>query len=114
MYTRRLARLPTFTLDDGAIVHEAITAAARLLGLALLPSLPEGHALLIPRCRSVHTFGMRFPVDVAFLDGRGPPLRIERAVGARRILACRGAFAVLEANAGEAERFLARPPRSVG
>ena len=114
MYTRRLARLPTFTLDDGAVVHQATTAAARLLGLAFLPSLAEGHALLIPRCRSVHTFGMRFPIDVAFLDGCGRPLRVERGVRARRILACRGAFAVLETRAGEVERFLARPLRSVG
>ena len=112
MYTRRLARLPTLTLDDGAVVHEATTAAARLLGLALLRSLPEGHALLIPRCRSVHTVGMRFPIDVAFLDDSGRPIRVERGVRPCRVRSCRAAVAVLETRAGELERFLAWP-RSV-
>ena len=33
--------------------------------------LPEGSGFLLARCTSVHTLGMRSPVDVAFLDGRG-------------------------------------------
>ena len=105
MLSRRLARLPTFPIADGAVVHEARTLSARLLGLALLRDLPAGHALLIPDCRSVHTFGMRFPIDVAFLDADGRVIRAERNVGRRRVLACRGAFAALEARAGEIERF---------
>jgi uncharacterized membrane protein (UPF0127 family) len=40
---------------------------ARLLGLAWLRELPPGTGLLIPRCRSVHTFGMRFWLDVMFV-----------------------------------------------
>ena len=63
----------------------------RLVGLAGIARLPDGTGLLIPGCRSVHTFGMRFPVDVLFvtLDGRSlvvhesrravPPGRIVRA-----------------------------------
>jgi hypothetical protein len=63
----------------------------RLVGLAGLPALPSGAALLIPRCRSVHTFGMRFPLDVLFVtiedgslvahDARYgvPPRRVVRA-----------------------------------
>src|SRR4051795_2286141 len=96
MVPRRLQRLPGRTLDDGLVVHEATTLRARLLGLAWLRGVPPGHALLIPDCRSVHTFGMRFPLDVTFLDERGQPLRVERRVPARRVLGCRGAFAVLE------------------
>src|SRR3954454_24245606 len=98
MVPRRLQRLPRRALDDGLVVHEATTLRARLLGLALLPrgALLPGHALLIPDCRSVHTFGMRFPIDITFLDERGRALRVVRAVGPRRVLSCRGAFAVLE------------------
>jgi uncharacterized membrane protein (UPF0127 family) len=93
----RLDRLPSRTMRDGLVVHEATTLRARLLGLALLRNPPPpGHALLIPDCRSVHTFGMRFPIDVAFLDERGQTLRIERDVPPWRVLICRGAFAVLE------------------
>jgi uncharacterized membrane protein (UPF0127 family) len=99
MLPRRLQRLPSHTLDDGLTVHEASTITARLLGLALLRQIPPDHALLIPHCRSVHTFGMRFPIDVTFLDERGTVLRIEHAVPPRRIRFCRRAFAVLETNA---------------
>lgn len=88
------------------MVHEATTFASRLLGLAHLGGMPSGHALLIANCRSVHTFGMRFALDVAFLDRRGRPLRLERSVPSRRMLRCHRAFAVLEARAGEIDRFL--------
>jgi uncharacterized membrane protein (UPF0127 family) len=96
MLPRRLQRLPNRTLDDGLTVHEATTIRARLLGLAFLKELAPDHALLIPHCRSVHTFGMRFPIDVTFLDERGRTLRVEHGVKPGRVVSCRGAFAVLE------------------
>ena len=108
MLPRRLEGLPCSRLADDAVVHEARSMRARLLGLGLLAELPSGHALLIPDCRSVHTFGMRFAIDVAFLDDRGRPIRVERGVPPRRVLACRRAFAVLETRAGEIERFVGR------
>ena len=107
MVPPRLARLPASRTARGAVVHEARTFASRLLGLAFLRELPAGHALLIPDCRSVHTFGMRFEIDVAFLDQRGRPLRVERCVPPGRILTCRQAFAALETSAGELDRFVA-------
>jgi uncharacterized membrane protein (UPF0127 family) len=108
MVPRRLQRLPRRVLEDGLLVHEATTVGARLLGLAFLRELPHGHALLIPDCRSVHTFGMRFPIDVAFLDEAGEMLRVERTVPPRRVLFCRGAFAVLEVSAGGLDDLRAR------
>ena len=82
--------------DDALVVHEATGFRARLLGLAFRRETPPGHALLFRRCRSVHTFGMRFPIDVAFLDERGSVVRLERSVPPRRVLFCRAASAVLE------------------
>jgi uncharacterized membrane protein (UPF0127 family) len=114
MVPRRLERLPATVLAADAVVHNATTVASRLLGLAWLPDLPPGHALLIADCRSVHTFGMRFPIDVAFVDDRGAPIRIARAVPPRRVLVERAAFAVIESRAGEIARFVRRGPRSVG
>jgi uncharacterized membrane protein (UPF0127 family) len=113
MPPRRLQRLPSRRLAGGGTVHEAVTVAARTLGLAFLRELPRGHALLIPQCRSVHTFGMRFALDVVFLDGGGAVLRVDRGVPPRRVLFCRRAFAVLETRAGEAELFTSGL-RSVG
>jgi len=39
-----------------------------LRGLIGTASLEEGHGLWIVPCQSVHTFWMRFPIDVVFLD----------------------------------------------
>jgi uncharacterized protein len=69
---------------------------ARLLGLALRRR-PPAHALLLPRCRSVHTFGMRFPLDLIWLDREGRVLRVDEAVPPCRVRSCRDAAAVLEA-----------------
>ena|SRR2546425_586365 len=106
MLPRRLQGLPSRYLTSGGTAIEATTLASRLLGLAFLRELPSEYALLIPRCRSVHTFGMRFRLDVVFLDERGRAIRVELDVPAWRILVCRRAFAVLEARAGEIELFL--------
>ena len=42
----------------------------RLVGLLLTPSLPEGEALWIAPCNSVHTLAMRYAIDVLFLDDK--------------------------------------------
>jgi hypothetical protein len=68
----------------------------RLLGLALLARDRAPAGLLIPRCRSVHTYGMRFRLDVFFLDRYGEVIRAVEDVGPRRLLGARAADAVLE------------------
>jgi uncharacterized protein len=104
--TDRLASLPTDLLPGGLRVVHAHGTRARLRGLAGLDRLPAGWALRIPHCRSVHTFGMRFPLDVLFLDREGDVARVARGVPPGRLIACSRARAVLETNAGEADRFL--------
>jgi len=74
----------------------ASTRRARLLGLAGLTRERAGAGLLVPRCRSVHTFGMRFPLDLVFLDREGRPCSVRAAVPPRRVVTDRGANAVLE------------------
>jgi uncharacterized membrane protein (UPF0127 family) len=91
----RFRGLPTAEVL-GVEVRVATGLIARLLGLASLSRSRAGHGLLIPRCRSVHTFGMRFDLDIYFLDERNRILRRHPAVPRRRILACTGAKAVLE------------------
>jgi len=91
----------------GRLVPVARGPRARLLGLSLLPRERAGPGLLIPRCRSVHTFGMRFALDLLFLDRAGGVVAVRRAVPPRRFVAQRGADAVLELPAQGGE--LARP-----
>ena len=76
-------------------------------GLAKLDVLPERLALHIPRCRSVHTFTMRFPLDLIWLGKDGQVVRVDPAVPPRRLKMCVKARSVVEANAGTADAFVA-------
>ena len=95
MLARRLDRLPRRRVC-GREVPVAIGPQARLLGLAGLGPAQAGPGLLLPRCASVHTFGMRFALDLVFLDDAGSVLAVRRGVPARRLAWRRGADAVLE------------------
>jgi uncharacterized protein len=57
----------------------AVTNRERRRGLLGLDGLAPGEALIITRCRQVHTFGMRFPIEVVFIDRAGT------VVGSRRM-----------------------------
>ena len=93
---------------EGGVVCErcsdARTAFARMRGLLGRSELPQGEGILLRPAGSVHTAFMRFPIDVVFLDGELEVLRIARALPPWRIAAARGARAVLELAAGEADR----------
>jgi len=88
-------------LPDLGKIPVAESFRLRLLGLAWRERAQAGPGLLIPRCASVHTFGMRFALDVYFLDRGGDVIAVRRAVPPRRVLCCRGAAAVLEVPAAE-------------
>jgi hypothetical protein len=105
----RLRHLPLAVV----VGHQVSVAAgfrSRLLGLAHLDREEAGNGLLIPRCRSVHTFGMRFELDLYFLDGGGGLLVARRGIGARRAVSHRGARAVLEIPSGQGGEFLSLLP----
>jgi len=91
----RFAGLPRATIG-GVEVPVAAGLRARLLGLAGLELEAAGPGLLIPRCSSVHTFGMRFALDIVFLDERGRPLAMRRAAPPCRVFSQRAAATVLE------------------
>ncbi len=66
-------------------------------------------ALLLPHARSVHTIGMRFPIDVAFCDGE---MRVVRLVTMPRHRVSRPVWrarAVVEAEAGAFARWNLSP-----
>jgi uncharacterized protein len=104
----RLRHLPT----TAALGHEVSVAQglrARLLGLAFLSRGQVGGGLLIPRCASVHTFGMRFELDLFFLGERGEPLVVRRRVPPCRVVFARSAAAVLEVPSLAGGEFSSRP-----
>jgi uncharacterized membrane protein (UPF0127 family) len=74
----------------------------RMRGL-LGSSLVFGQGLLLRPCNMVHTFGMRYAIDVVFVSRRGLVMKIYSKVPARRICLCIGAYAVIELPAGDSE-----------
>jgi len=73
----------TFTCDTGVVirhVEEAVTLFQRMRGLLGVPGLGPDRALLIESCRAVHTVGMRFALDLIFLDRDNTIVRIVRNV----------------------------------
>lgn len=95
MTPNRFRHLPR-ELVRGLEIPVAEGLRARTLGLSHLDRECAGPGLLIPRCASVHTFGMRFLLDLHFLDPDGAILSTRRAVPPRRFATERGAAAVLE------------------
>ncbi len=91
--------------EPGLTVLVASTRSARRRGLAGLDALPRDHALLLRPCRSVHTVGMRFALDLLWLDAADALVRFDRHVAPRRLRSCRRARSVIECAAGEGERF---------
>ncbi len=68
-----------------------------LLGRA--PPGPRTGGMLIP-CAAVHTFGMRYAIDVAFIGRDGRIVQLRRALAPRRGALCLRAVAVVEMRAG--------------
>ena len=103
----RFDGLPTADYPGGLTLIEAQTHRSRRRGLAKLDALPATHALHIPATPSVHTFGMRFALDLIWLSKDGVIVRVDRDVAPRRMRFCRPARSVVETVAGQADAFLA-------
>lgn len=72
----------------------------RRKGLLGRMGLEPGGGLWIVPCESVHTFFMRFPIDLVYLDRKNRVRKVRHAVGAWRLSACFTAHSVLELPAG--------------
>lgn len=81
----------------------ARAALTRVVGLLGRRAFSEGEAMIFPRCRSIHTCGMAFPIDVVFLRGELAVKLISR-LGAWRVAWARGADTVIELPAGAIAR----------
>jgi uncharacterized membrane protein (UPF0127 family) len=73
-------------------------------GLLGRSSLPSGQGILLRPAASIHTFFMRFPIDVVFLDDELRVVEIAADLRPWRAAGKRGARAVLELPAGECAR----------
>lgn len=85
-------------------VETAFDSKARNRGLLGRDGLPPGTALVIAPSNSIHTFFMRFPIDVVYTDRDGLVLKLRRHVKPWRLSGCARAFAVIEMATGAIER----------
>ena len=76
----------------------------RLRGLLGTREWPEGNALLISPCNSVHMFGMKYCLDVLFVDQQNLVLEAVEALAPGKIKVCRRARYAVELPEGTLRR----------
>lgn len=81
-------------------LETAFDSSSRNRGLLGRSTLAEGTAFILAPCSLVHTFGMRFPIDICFVARDGCVLSVQHSVKPWRVAGCLGAFAALEFPAG--------------
>lgn len=98
---------------NGRVVADRLMTAfdseSRRTGLLKHDAMAEGSALIIAPSNAIHTFFMRFAIDVAFVAKDGVVLKIRTAMPAWRMAASLRAFAVVELPAGTLERSDVKP-----
>jgi uncharacterized membrane protein (UPF0127 family) len=82
----------------------ADTSAKRRTGLLKHDSLPAGEGLWIVPCEGVHSWGMKFAIDVVYLNKKRQVVKIRKDMGKRGISFCLWAHSVLELPAGTVDR----------
>ena len=98
--------------SGSVVAHRVMTAfdsKSRRKGLLKQNSMAEGSALIIAPCNAIHTFFMRFAIDVAFVARDGRVLKTRKAVPAWRLAASLRAFAVVELPSGALDRSDVEP-----
>lgn len=94
------------TIELGGVrVDVARSFPSRLVGLLGRRALAPEQALLLVPCNNVHTFFMRFAIDVVFVDREGMVLSVVSGLAPWRVAAARRAHACLELAAGAAARL---------
>ena len=87
----------------GEAIELADTSSKRRVGLLRHERLEPGEGLWIVPCESVHTFFMKFPIDLVYLDKAKKVRKVRRAMPPWRLSACFFAHSVLELPAGTIE-----------
>ena len=81
-------------------VHAAFDSVSRRKGLLQQSAWPIGSALIIAPCQAVHTVGMRFAIDVLFVNRAGRVVKVRERVRSWRVIVALTAFAAVELPAG--------------
>ena len=93
----------TRNVSLGERIDVADTSQKRRTGLLKHSGLTDGTGLWIVPCEAVHTWGMKFEIDVVFLNKQRKVLKVRKSMGRRRLALCLPAHSVLELPAGKLE-----------
>ena len=107
LYSTKLkvqVRNQTRSVDLGGSIDVADSSSKRRTGLLKHERLEPGEGLWIVPCESVHTFFMKFPIDLVYLDRKRKVRKVRKAVPAWRLSACLTAHSILELPAGTVEQ----------
>lgn len=85
-------------------VEVADTFWRRLVGLLSTNELSSDSGLLLTRCHQIHTFGMRYPIDVVFINHQGQVSTVVSRLSPYRVSTDSSASMALELRAGQAEQ----------
>jgi uncharacterized protein len=100
-------------LDRGTVLADAAdvadTSAKRRTGLLKHSGLEPGSGLWIAPCEAVHSFGMKFAIDVVYLDRKKKVRKIRKEMVPRRLSACLTAHSVLELPVGAIDASRTEP-----
>lgn len=95
----------TLVVDGRPVAAAALAGTRRARSRGLLGASSFAGALLLTPCRSVHTFGMRFTIDVAICDRSGRVLAVHQLPPGRVTLPRRRGRTIVEAMAGSFDRW---------
>lgn len=90
----------------GSNIRVADSFFTRLVGLLATKSLKPGEGLMIKPCASVHTFGMKYPIDVVFIDSAHTVVEVAAGLMPGCLASSRGAAYVIELPQGTAAATL--------
>ena len=82
------------------------SGAKRTKGLLGRKNLEPGEGMWIVPCEAVHTFGMRFPIDLVYLDRKHRVKKVRSNVVPWRLSACLSAHSILELPSGTIDETL--------
>jgi uncharacterized protein len=85
-------------------LEPAFDSTTRRRGLLGRSGLDPDIAIVLAPCSSIHTFFMKFAIDVVFVRMDGVVTKVCRGVKPWRAVAAFGAFAAIELSAGSANR----------
>ncbi len=90
-------------------VEKAENFVSRLRGLIGRKNFGEGRVLFIPGCNFIHTFFMRFRIDIVMTDNKGKVVFIKTGVKPFRITGCPAAKNTIELKAGTVKKYSISP-----